>query len=211
VRRSPKALERERRIEQLIVEANAARKPSDGDQELRALVEDPAFQENAPVSRCVLRSASPQALGAQRSSERGSGFVDDPTYNGLVARIGRRNREQEGTAVAEFLAKLFTTISRVNAKGPLQPDDIDLPDPPSSYRLQFEPNGNGSIKASPLRVRVQEIYDLLTGLDLSRIRECSGCDERKLFWARRDDQVGCGKPCANRIRVRNFYRKNKPN
>jgi hypothetical protein len=50
---------------------------------------------------------------------------------------------------------------------------------------------------------------LLDGLDATRLRECPICS--RLFWARRDDQKACTKVCANRLRVRNFYRKSKDN
>jgi hypothetical protein len=101
----------------------------------------------------------------------------------------------------------FREIPSAHAKGPVQPDDIDLPDPPSFYRPSFERDGTGRIIKSSLRVHTDEIYDLLDGLDRTRIRECSGCRERRLFWARRADQTACDKICANRIRVRKFYSK----
>jgi hypothetical protein len=107
----------------------------------------------------------------------------------------------------DFLFRLFTAIARAGARGPIQPDDIELPDQPSFRRLTFKADGTGVILESPSRARLEEIYRLLNGLELSRIRECQSCN--RLFWAKRSDRTGCGKVCANRIRFKRFYHKTK--
>jgi|ERR1700689_566191 len=104
---------------------------------------------------------------------------------------------------------LLTTVGLAQAGGvgPIQPDDIELPDPPSFRRLTFKADGTGVIVESPLRARVEEIYHLPDGLDLSRTRECQSC--KRLLRAKRSDRTGCGKVCANRIRFKRFYQNTK--
>jgi hypothetical protein len=62
---------------------------------------------------------------------------------------------QEGMklAFAHFLRELFTAIARAGAAGPLEPEPLELPDPASFRRLEFEPNGTMRIHDSPLRAR----------------------------------------------------------
>ena len=104
-----------------------------------------------------------------------------------------------------FLRRLFTAISRAGVDGPLAPDEIELPDPVSFRRLSFNPDGTGLILDSPERAWFEKLYQLLDGADLSRVRECTSC--KRLFWARRRDQIACTKRCANRARFSRFYKK----
>jgi hypothetical protein len=84
---------------------------------------------------------------------------------------------QEGMKLAfvHFLRELFTAIARAGAAGPLEPEPLELPDPASFRRLEFEPNGTMRIHDSPLRARFEQLYRDLEGLDGTRIRECADC------------------------------------
>jgi hypothetical protein len=79
---------------------------------------------------------------------------------------------------------------------PVAPDESVLPDPVSFRRLSFNPDGTGLILDSPERAWFEKPYEFLNGADLSRVRDCASC--KRLFWARRRDQVACSKLCANR-------------
>ena len=119
----------------------------------------------------------------------------------------RLQRERHELLFRGVLRELFTEIARAGAAGPILPEDIELPDPNSTRRLCFNPDGAGRIVDSPARARFEELYALLEGLDLTRIRECGSC--KQLFWAWRKDQRACSKPCANRYRAARFYYKAK--
>ena len=106
-------------------------------------------------------------------------------------------------ATHRFLRALFTAIARAGAAGPLEPEPLELPDPVSFRRLEFEPNGTMRIHDSPLRAGLEQLYRDLVGFYGTRIRECADCGE--LFWAQRKDRVGCSKPCANRLRFSRYY------
>jgi len=200
MRRSPKALERERRLEELISQAAAC----ETDEALRSVIEDPAF----PAERAIDLSRRRGFPPLERNTRRGSpaddqGTAVDPAYDQMQSGIRGKFAKEEDRVFSDFLLRLFTAIVQAGALGPIQPYDIELPDPPSYQRLTFKADGTGVIVESPLRARVEEIYRLLNGLDLSRIRECQSC--HRLFWARRSDRTGCGKVCANRLRSKRFY------
>jgi hypothetical protein len=106
-----------------------------------------------------------------------------------------------------FLFELFTAIVRPNPAGPLQPRTILLPDPPSTRRLVMLPNGIGKVEDPPLRKRIDDLFDLLHGLNPAGIRQCPKCS--RLFSAWRKDQRASRTMCANRIRVNKCYRAKK--
>ena len=153
--------------------------------------------------------AEPQSAGAENSSKPGDGEAAETAYLKLLERITQTEREREDLVFKRFLERLFGQVAAANSTGISRPRDLYLPSPPPLYRLRFDRSGAGRIERTSLSARVEEVYELLAGLDLSRLRRCSGCDERKLFWATRVDQVGCGKVCSNRIRVRNFNHREK--
>jgi|ERR1035437_1332740 predicted RNA-binding Zn ribbon-like protein len=101
----------------------------------------------------------------------------------------------EGEFRALALACFFVEIAEIPNH-----DGIVVDDPVSSL-------DDRHILESPSRARLEEIYRLLNGLELSRIRECQSCN--RLFWAKRSDRTGCGKVCANRVRFKRFYHKTK--
>jgi len=200
MRRSPKALERERRIEALIDEANLAEELPSAAKQLRDLIEDPAFH----AGRLSLGQATRRAAGNPIAKTRSE---SDPAYDKGLKRVRTLHREGNAFSFRRVLLDLFTMIAISGADGPFQPPDINLPDPISLRRLCFNPEGTGSIVDSPDRARFEELYGLLHGLDLTRIRKCSSC--KRLFWARRKDKIACSKPCANRARASRFYYKVK--
>jgi hypothetical protein len=128
---------------------------------------------------------------------------DPKTYELLVGKVRAKHAIAHEAAFKHFLRELFTAIARVSARGPLEPEPLELPDPVSFRRLEFEPNGTMRIHDSPLRAGFEQLYRDLVGLDGTRIRECADCGE--LFWAQRKDRVGCSKPCANRLRFSRYY------
>jgi hypothetical protein len=150
------------------------------------------------------REGGRPALAAENSAKSGDGEAADTAYPKLLERIRQKEQEREDLVFKRFLERLFGQIASANSVGISRPRALYLPGPPPLYRVRFDRSGAGRIEPSPLRARVDEVYELLSGLDLSRFRRCSGCEERKLFWATRVDQVGCGKVCINRIRVLNF-------
>ena len=196
MRRPPEALERERRMEALIAEARNAEDPSSDENRLRDVIEDPAFNPGTVAPRTI---ALPQIVRkpVQLNPEPEDGF----------GRIRRLHQDRKAAAFRRVLRELFTMIVSANAMGPIQPDEIELPDPICFKILRFNPDGTGRVEGGDYRDRFEELYGLLDGLDLRRIRECSSCG--RLFWARRSDQVACQKDCANRIRVSRFYYRSK--
>jgi hypothetical protein len=132
---------------------------------------------------------------------------DAPKYDLMVRKISAVHQKGNALYFDQFLRRLFTAISRAGVDGPLEPDEIVLPDPFSFRRLSFDTDGTGLILDSPERAWFEKLYQLLNGADLSRVRECTSC--RSLFWARRRDQVACSKRCANRSRFARFYRKTR--
>lgn len=196
MRRPPKALERERRVEALIAEARNAEDPSPDENRLRDVIEDPAFSTGTVAPRTIAQAQIVRKL-VQPNPEPEDGF----------GRIRRLHRDRKAAAFRSVLRELFTMIVSANAMGPVQPDDIELPDPISFKRLCYNPDGTGRVEGGDYRDRFEELYGLLERLDLRRIRECSSC--KALFWARRSDQVACQKDCANRIRVSMFYYRSK--
>jgi hypothetical protein len=199
MRRSPKALERERQVEALIHEANQAEDLSPADQMLRDLIEDPAAQVGRPPFKPAARRGA--ATAKEREPE------SDPAYEKGFRRVRALHREKNAQTFRHVLHDLFTEIARAGANGPLQPPDIILLDPVSTRYLCFNPDGTGRIVDSPDRERFEHLYGLLHGLDLARIRECGSC--KRLFWARRKDKIACTRPCANRVRASKFYYKVK--
>jgi len=197
MRRSPKALERERQIEALIHEANQGEDLSPADRRLRDLIEDPTAQVGRPPFRSATRRAAAQATAKEREPE------SDPAYEKGFRRIRTLHREKNAQTFRHVLHDLFTKIARAGADGPLQPPDIILLDPISTRYLCFNPDGTGRIVDSPDRERFEHLYQLLHGLQLARIRECGSC--KRLFWARRKDKIACSRPCANRVRASKFY------
>jgi hypothetical protein len=131
------------------------------------------------------------------------GAGDPKSYEVLLGKVRAKHARGHEAAFAHFLRELFTAIARAGAAGPLEPEPLELPDPASFRRLEFEPNGTMRIHDSPLRARFEQLYRDLEGLDGTRIRECADCGE--LFWAQRKDRVGCSKPCANRLRFSRYY------
>jgi hypothetical protein len=199
MRRSPKVLEQERRVEKLIALANRASPTPPADARLREAIEDSDYHTGARDSRSGrVRSARRKTVPAH---DLGDG--DPKTYEDLVGKVRAKHaREQEAT-FGYFLRALFTAIARAGAAGPLEPEPLELPHPASFRRLEFEPNGTMRIHDSPLRARFEQLYRDLEGLDATRIRECPDCGA--LFWAQRNDRVGCSKPCANRLRFSDYY------
>jgi hypothetical protein len=146
--------------------------------------------------------ASAEALD-ERWSRRPTGeLVIQRVMRFCWERSAQNMQEGMKLAFAHFLRELFTAIARAGAAGPLEPEPLELPDPASFRRLDFEPNGTMRIHDSPLRARFEQLYRDLEGLDGTRIRECADCE---LFWAQRKDRVGCSKPCANRLRFSRYY------
>jgi hypothetical protein len=192
MRRPPKALERERRVEALIAEARLANDRRPDENRLRDVIEDPSFSTGTVAPRTI---AQPQIVRkpVQPNPEPEDGF----------GRIRRLHQDRKVAAFRRVLRELFTMIVSANAMGPIQPDEIELPDPICFKILCFNPDGTGRVEGGDYRDRFEELYGLLDGLDLRRIRECSSC--KRLFWARRADQVGCQRICANRIRASRFY------
>jgi len=196
MRRSPEALERERRVEALIAEARNAEDPSLDENRLRDVIEDPAYSTGTVAPRTI---AEPHIVRkpVQPNPEPEDGF----------GQIRRLHQVRKAAAFRRVLRELFTMIVSACAMGPIQPDEIELPDPISFKRLCFNPDGTGRIEGGDYGDRFEELYGLLDDLDLRRIRECASC--KGLFWARRSDQVACHKDCANRIRVSRFYYRSK--
>jgi hypothetical protein len=199
MRRSPKVLEQERRVQKLIALANRAAPKSAGDASLQELIEDSAY----PVSATASRKGPIRSVGRNATPAHAWDVEDPKTYEALVGRVRAKRARGQEAAFAHFLRELFTAIARAGAAGPLEPELLDLPDPVSFRRLAFEPNGTMRIHDSPLRVRFEQLYRDLGELDGTRIRECLDCGT--LFWAQRKDRVGCSKPCANRLRFSNYY------
>jgi hypothetical protein len=203
MRRSPKALDRERQLERLIGQANhanlrrAKRRPTPLE---RVLFDgSPAPDMSTPHLRkttVVNRSRTGQF-------EFDPSCPDTADYDRLYQKVRVRLQKKNARWFAEFLGELFTAIARARTAGPVQPSEIILPDPISSRRLFFNADGTGRILDSPLRIQFEELYRLLERAELSRVRECASCG--RLFWARRKDQMGCTKQCANRLRVSRFY------
>jgi hypothetical protein len=177
---------------------HAAPKPA-VDAKLQKLIEDPAYHASIRDSRRDrVRSVNPKAVPARDLSAG-----DPKTYELLVGKVRAKHAIAHEAAFKHFLRELFTAIARVSARGPLEPEPLELPDPVSFRRLEFEPNGTMRIHDSPLRAGFEQLYRDLVGLDGTRIRECADCGE--LFWAQRKDRVGCSKPCANRLRFSRYY------
>jgi hypothetical protein len=199
MRRAPEALEREKKIEALIAQANSAEGPSPSEHQLLELIEDPTFRSPAVQPPRKHRVAGKTSIEPRPEEVSG--------YDEVLGKIRALHRRRNASLFRNFLRELFLAIARAVVTGLLQTDDIELPDPISFRRLSFNPDGIGRIVDSPDRARFDELYRLLDGLDLSRVRECRSC--KRLFWARRHDQVGCTKACANRIRSSRFYYKTK--
>jgi hypothetical protein len=198
MRRSPKVLEQERRVEKLIGLANRAAPAADG--KLREVIEDSDYHTGATDSR----SGRVRSVGRKAVPAHDLGVGDDAkTYEALVGSVRAKHAREHDAAFKHFLRALFTAIARAGAAGPLEPEPLELPDPISFRRLEFEPNGTMRIHDSPLRARFEQLYRDLAGLDGTRIRECSDC--RALFWAQRKDRVGCSKGCASRLRFSRYY------
>ena len=196
MRRSPKALERERRIEAFIAEANKARDPTPDETLFRAVVEDPAFHSLAGAPGSV---AKPKIVAKK---------LGPPIPEADARRIQKKHHDRMESLFRRSLCELFIAIVGAHVMGPVLPDDIELPDAPALQRLRFNSDGTGRVEGRGYRERFEELYGLLDlHLDLRRIRECSSC--KKIFWARRSDQVGCQRDCANRIRVSRHYNKSK--
>jgi hypothetical protein len=123
---------------------------------------------------------------------------------GKVRAVTVRNQERE---YRYFLRRLFTTIPRSGASGPIASEPVELPDSVSFRRLEFDASGVMRLRDSPLRARLEELYALLEGAEGTRVRECPGC--KRLFWAWRQDQQGCNRVCANRLRFRRFYHRSR--
>jgi hypothetical protein len=199
MRRSPKVLEQERRVEKLIALANRAAPKSAAETSFQKLIEDEAFHAGRKGGQAdLVRSVRRKAVLAD---DRGGG--DSETYAALVGRVRAKHAREHEAAFKRFLHALFTALARAGAAGPLEPEPLELPDPISFRRLEFEPNGTMRIHDSPLRARFEQLYRDLAGLDGARIRECSDCGA--LFWAQRKDRVGCSKGCANRLRFSRYY------
>jgi hypothetical protein len=199
MRRSPKVLEQERRVEELIAVANRATPKSAADASLQELIEDPAYHASTRESRRgPLRS-----VGRKANRAREWGADERKALWALEGKVRAKHAKGHEAAFTHFLRALFTAIARAGVAGPLEPEPLELPDPPSFRRLEFEPNGTMRIHDSPLRAKFEQLYRDLGGLDLTRIRECLDCGA--LFWAQRKDRVGCSKPCANRLRFSRYY------
>jgi hypothetical protein len=199
MRRSPKVLEQERRIEELIALANRAAPKPAADAKFQELIEDPAYHAGAKYSRSSrVRSVGRKALPVLDWSAG-----DPKTYEVLERKVRARHAIEHDAAFKRFLRELFKAIARSGAAGPLEPEPLELPDPISLRRLEFEPNGTLRIHDSPLRARFEQLYRDLGGLDGTRIRECPDCGA--IFWAQRQDRVGCSKPCASRLRFSRYY------
>jgi hypothetical protein len=171
---------------------------------LRELIEDPAFHSGAPRRTRLPSNVSSRARGAALTSTRRRGSEDPRRYELLAGRIRAMTAKNQEREFNHFLKRLFTEVARAAADGPLQPTPIELPDPLSFRRLEFEPDGVIRLCDSKIRAKFEELYGLLEGTNATRIRECPGCN--KLFWARRRDQSGCTRTCANRLRFRRFYK-----
>ena len=199
MRRSPKVLERERRVEKLIALANRTVPKSAQERSFKKLIEDDAFHAGRKGGRgALVRSVSRRAVPAGDWGSR-----DPDNYEALVGRVRAKHAREHEAAFLHFLRALFTAIARASARGPLEREPLELPDPASFRHLVFEPNGTVRIHDSPLRARFEQLYRDLEGLDGTRIRECADCG--KLFWAQRKDRVGCSKSCANRLRFSRHY------
>jgi hypothetical protein len=199
MRRSPKVLEQERRVESLIALANRAAPTPSADAKLREAIEDSDYHTGARDSRSGrVRSVSRKALQAD---DLGAG--DPKSYEVLAAKVRARHAKEHEAIFKHFLRALFTSIARAGAAGLLEPEPLELPDPVSFRRLEFEPNGMIRIHDSPLGAIFEQLYRDLEGLDGTRIRKCRHCGA--LFWAQRKDRVGCSKPCANRLRFSRYY------
>ena len=203
MRRSPKVLEQERRVEKLIALANRAAPKSTAETSFLKLIEDDAFHAGRRGSRSgLVRSVSRKTVPAH------DWCAGDPkTYGDLVGRVRAKHAREHEAAFKHFLRELFTAIACARAAGPIEPEPLELPDPASFRRLEFEPNGTMRIKDSPLRARFEQLDRDLEGLDATRIRKCLDCGA--LFWAQRKDRIGCSKPCANRLRFSRYYRIHK--
>jgi len=209
MRRSPEALERERHLERLIAQANAV---SESDTQVPSCL----FEDFGPA-RGRVRDAQRQHSGNPSVFKRATEFEPDalhpdaPKYDLLVRKVSAVHRKGDALYFDQFLRRLFTAISRAGVDGLLAPDEIVLLDPVSFRRLSFNRDGTGLILDSPERAWFERLYQLLDGADLSRVRDCTSC--KRLFWARRRDQVACSKLCANRARFSRFYKKTrrKPN
>jgi hypothetical protein len=199
MRRSPKVLEQERRVEKLIALANRAAPKSTAETSFHKLIEDEAFHAGRRSGRSgLVRSVSQKAVPADDLSAG-----DPKTYDDLVGKVRAKHAIAHEAGFTHFLRELFTAIARAGAAGPLDPEPLELPEPVSFRRLEFEPNGTMRIHDSPLRARFEQLHRDLAGLDGTRIRECPDCGA--LFWAQRKDRVGCSKPCANRLRFSRYY------
>lgn len=205
MRRPPEALEREIHLERLITQANAV---SESDpQEPSSLFKDFESARRRVPDAQRQHSANPKVFKRATEFEPDASHPDAPKYDLLVRKIGAVHRKGNASYFDQFLRRLFTAISRARVDGPLEPDEIVLPDPVSFRRLSFRPDGIGLILDSPERAWFEKLYQLLDGADLSRVRECTSC--KRLFWARRRDQVACSKRCANRARFSRFYKKTR--
>jgi hypothetical protein len=197
MRRPPEALERERRVAALIAEANRARDPSPSEKRFKDLIEDPAFHSSTVANR---------PLGRPRIGRKLS-KLPDPEPESRFLAIRRHHQKRQKSLFRRILRELFLAIANTRAIGPLEPEDIELPEAPSYRRLCFNPDGTGRIEGGDYWARLQELYALLHGLDLTRFRVCPSC--KQLFWASRSDQVGCRTDCANRIRSARCYYNSK--
>jgi hypothetical protein len=205
MRRSPEALERDKHLERLVARANAV---SDSDtQAPSALFEDFGHAQGRLPGAQRQHSGNLSVFKRPMKFEPDALHPDAPKYDLLVRKISAVHRKRNALYLDQFLRRLFTAISQAGVDGALAPREIVLPDPVSFRRLSFNPDGTGLILDSPERAWFEELYQLLDGADLSRVRECTSC--KRLFWARRRDQVGCSKRCANRARFSRFYKKAK--
>jgi len=192
-------LEQERRVEKLIAVANRAAPKSAADVSLQELIEDPAYHSSTRESR----RGPIRSVGRKASPAREWGAGEPKALWALEGKVRAKHARGHEAAFTHFLHALFTVIARASARGPLEPEPLELLDPVSFRRLEFEPNGTMRIHDSPLRARLEQLYRNLEGLDATRIRECPDCGA--LFWAQRNDRVGCSKPCANRLRFSRYY------
>jgi len=202
MRRPPKVLEQERRVEKLIALANRAAPKSGAEAFLQELIEDPAYHASTRATRRgPIRSVGRKPTPADEWGDK------EKALWALEGKVRAKHASGHEAAFAHFGQALLTAIERSGATGPLEPEPLELPDPASFRRLEFETNGTMRIHDSPLRAQFEQVYRDLGGLDGTRIKECLDCGA--LFWAQRKDRVGCSKPCANRLRFSRYYKKKR--
>lgn len=116
----------------------------------------------------------------------------------------------EAYEFCRFVKTALERIAQMDACAPIAPEPIELPVPLFQQEEAWA-DAKGILHIQPKWPSLAEQYGrfraALDGLDTTSVRQCPACS--KLFWKRRSDQPACSKACANRLRVKHWYEKNK--